>query len=517
MVREASTREPIVLARGVGKRFGGTVALDGVDLEVYPGEVHAVVGENGAGKSTLMKILGGAITEYTGDLFVQGRRVRFSGTRDAEHAGISIIYQELNLVEHLTAAANIFLGRELRRSFGLLDDRRMEEDAARVFAMLGADIDPRAEVAWLRVGDQQLVEIARALSLRAAVLIMDEPTSALSEAEVEKLFRVIRELKAKGVAVLYISHKMAEVFAIADRITVLRDGKHIRTVLRSETTPEEIVSLMVGRQIESLHFDEPRTRGKPLLQVEHFTVPVPRPNGRPWVNDVSFTLCQGEILGVAGLLGAGRTELLEGIFGAAPMAPVGEVRVDGRPVRILSPLDAMRHGIAFVAEDRKRQGLFSAMSVRENITIAALRQIARLGVVPTGQERRVAEQAANELSIKYAGLEAPITSLSGGNQQKCILARWLLTQPRVLLLDEPTRGIDVGAKAEIYLLMDRLVRQGLGIVMTSSELPELLSVCDRIMVLCEGEKTAEFRREEATEEKIMAAATNVHRADVARA
>ncbi len=505
---------PIVRARGIGKRFGGTVALDGVDLDVYPAEVHAVVGENGAGKSTLMKILGGAITDYTGQLYVNGEPVRFSGPRDAEHAGISIIYQELNLVEHLSAAANIFLGRELRRGWGLLDDRRMEQEAAQVFAQLGAEIDPSIEVSHLRVGDQQLVEIARALSLKTAVLIMDEPTSALSEAEVEKLFRVIRELKSKGVAILYISHKMAEVFAIADRITVLRDGHHIRTMRRAETTPEEVVSLMVGRQIASLHFDEPRSPGEPLLEVEHFTVPMPRANGRPWVNDVTFTLRRGEILGVAGLLGAGRTELLEGLFGATPVRPIGEVRLDGRVLEIRSPLDAMKEGIAFVAEDRKRQGLFPELSVGENITMAALRQLAQLGVVPAARERTTAEGVARELSIKYAGLDAPVTSLSGGNQQKCILARWLLTKPRVLLLDEPTRGIDVGAKAEIYVLMDQLARRGLGIIMTSSELPELLSVCDRILVLCEGEKTAEFSREEATEEKIMAAATNLLRQEV---
>ncbi len=501
--------EPILVARAITKRFGGTVALRGVTLEVYPGQVHAIVGENGAGKSTLMKILSGAITDYEGQIIIRGRPVRFSGTRDAEQHGISIIYQELNLVDDLSASANIFLGRELRKPFGLLDDAAMNHRTAQLFERLGAEIEPETAVRHLRVGDQQLVEIAKALNLDAAILIMDEPTSALSEAEVQKLFRVIRELKDHGVAVLYISHKMDEVFSIADRITVLRDGQLVRTVPRAETTPQQVVSWMVGRDIEAVSMVHRSGDGDVLLEVEELTLPVPRANGSPWVADVSFQLRRGEILGVAGLLGAGRTELLEAIFGATEVPPTGTIRLSGRPVQIRSVQDAIQLGIAFVSEDRKRYGLFPEMTVRENITLVALREVAAAGVVRRTAELALVERATDELNIKHAGPEAPITSLSGGNQQKCILARWLLTRPRLLLLDEPTRGIDVGAKAEIYVLMDRLAARGLGIVMTSSELPELLAVCDRILVLCEGRKTAEFTREEATEEKIMAAATNI--------
>jgi len=491
----------------VTKRFPGMTALANVSLDVAAGEVHAIVGENGAGKSTLMKILSGAITDYDGEIRLRGQPARFNGPRDAEHAGVSIMYQELSLVEELSAAANIFLGREMRTRFGLLHDRQMEAAAAGFFADLGTSIHPAARVGDLRIGDQQLVEIAKALSLNADILIMDEPTSALSEQEVRRLFDVIRRLKSRGVTILYISHKMDEVFTLADRITVLRDGRLVQTVRRDEAAPLQVINLMVGREIAALHFDEPRQPGDELLEVKGLTLASRDRAARLKLNHVSFNLRRGEILGVAGLLGAGRTELLESLFGAGQAAPSGTIVLSGRRVQFRRPSDAMAAGLAYVTEDRKRLGIFDQMTVATNVTITKLAKILAGPLLSRRKELAVVGDSSRELSIKSSGPDAAITSLSGGNQQKCILARWLLTQPKVLLLDEPTRGIDVGAKAELYVLMNRLCRSGLGIIMTSSELPELLTVCDRIMVLCEGRKTAEFSRAEATEEKIMHAAT----------
>jgi ABC-type sugar transport system ATPase subunit len=493
--------------RNITKQCPGVTALSGVSLEAGGGEVHAIVGENGAGKSTLMKILSGAITDYEGEILLRGQRVKFSGPRDAEQAGVSIMYQELNLVDGLSAAANIFLGREKRTRFGLLDDRAMERSAADYFTQLAAPLDPAARVGDLRVGDQQLVEIAKALSLNADILIMDEPTSALSEQEVRRLFEVVRTLKARGVTILYISHKMDEVFALADRITVLRDGRLVQSMARADAAPHQIVNLMVGREIAALHFDEPRQPTDELLRVERLTLAAADHRTRKKLDGISFSLRKGEIIGVAGLLGAGRTELLECLFGASSMTPSGNIQFCGRQVSFRKPSDAMAAGIALVTEDRKRLGLFDQMTVASNITITKLESLRTGPLLSRGKEQAVVTTTAKNLSIRTAGPNAPITSLSGGNQQKCIIGRWLLTNPKVLLLDEPTRGIDVGAKAELYVLMDRLCREGLGIIMTSSELPELLTVCDRIMVLCEGRLTAEFARGDATEEKIMHAAT----------
>jgi ABC-type sugar transport system ATPase subunit len=498
---------PRLSVRHITKRFPGVTALSDVSLDVAAGEVHAVVGENGAGKSTLMKTLSGAITDYDGQIVLRDQPVRFSGPREAEHAGISIMYQELNLVDGLSAAANIFLGREKRNRFGLLDDKGMEAEAAGYFAQLGTHIHPATRVGDLRVGDQQLVEIAKAFSLNADILIMDEPTSALSESEVRRLFEVIRTLKRHGATILYISHKMDEVFELADRITVLRDGRLVQTLGCRDAEPRQVVNMMVGREIASLHFDEPRRPGDEVLRVEGLTLAGRDGSGRLKLDGVSFALRRGEILGVAGLLGAGRTELLECLFGATPTAPGGSIWLEGRPVLFRSPRRAMAAGLALVTEDRKRLGLFDQMSVAANVTISKLGEILRAWLLSRRREVEVVGRCARELAIRTAGPDAAITSLSGGNQQKCILARWLLTRPKVMLLDEPTRGIDVGAKAELYVLMDRLCRQGLGIIMTSSELPELLTVCDRIMVLCEGRKTAEFGRAEASEEAIMHAAT----------
>jgi ribose transport system ATP-binding protein len=498
---------PLISIDGITKRFPGVTALDGVSIDIQAGELHAIVGENGAGKSTLMKIIAGVIGDFDGQLLVRQRPMRFTGTRDAEAAGVSIIHQELNLVEQLSVAANIFLGREKHGRFGLLDDRAMEREAAALLNELECQISPRQLVGSLRVGDQQLIEIAKALSLKSDILIMDEPTSALTEAEVARLDRVIARLRQRGVTILYISHKMDEVFRLADRITVLRDGKLVKTVNRSEIGPREVTHLMVGREIENTHVGVDRHPREPVLEVRKLSLPWPG-HARQWrLKDVDLTVHRGEIVGIAGLMGAGRTELLECLFGASSQPPQGEILLEGRPVRFDHPAEARAAGVALVTEDRKRLGLFAHMNVGENITLCTLREIAGRGIINRRRERQAATDTISQLAVKAPGPRSAITSLSGGNQQKCIIGRWLLTKPRVLLLDDPTRGVDVGAKAELYRLIDGLCLDGLGVIVTSSELPELLTLCDRILVLCEGRLTGEFDRAAATEQKIMEAAT----------
>jgi ABC-type sugar transport system ATPase subunit len=516
-------------------RFPGVVALRDVSLAVLPGELHAIVGENGAGKSTLMKCLAGILDDYEGHIALWGRQVRFRSVAAARQAGIGILHQELNLVDELSVAANIFLGREKPGRCGFLDNRGMERAAAGLLRPLECDIPPRQPAGRLRIGDQQLVEIAKALSLDARVLIMDEPTSALTEVEAARLFSIIRRLRAGdcpnfrghrgaalvgengtgyplgafdgaragGLSIFYISHKMDEVFRLADRITVLRDGRLVRTVARAETDPREITHLMVGRPIESAAPRYPRAVGDVLLEVRNLSLPWPG-HARPWrLRDISFTLHRGEILGLAGLMGAGRTELLECLFGASPQPPQGEILIAGRPAALQNPTRALRAGIALLTEDRKRLGIFPNLSVLRNITLCSLDRAARLGGISASRERTLARDAAGQLGVKAPDLAAPITSLSGGNQQKALIGRWLLANPKVLLLDDPTRGVDIGAKADLYAIMDRLCREGIGIIVTSGELIELLAVCDRILVLCEGRLTGELRRGEASEQRIM--------------
>ncbi|WP_010583229.1 ATP-binding cassette domain-containing protein [Schlesneria paludicola] len=516
----------------VTKRFHAVVALNEVSFEVRKGEFHALCGENGAGKSTLMKILSGVITEYDGTIELNGKPLIIRGTRDAEALGISIIHQELNLVGDLSVAANIYLGRELRTPLGLLDDRRMEQEAAKLFKQLDCPIDPRSPVRLLRIGDQQLVEIAKAISFESAnnevssgrqnstgesvagitpptsrILIMDEPTSALTESEVERLFRIIQRLRDQGVTIVYISHKMDEIFQHADRITILRDGQIVKTLDKSATTPREVTHLMVGREIGASEFGANRSIGDMVLRVEQLSLPW-RGHVRQWrLKEISLSVRRGEVLGIAGLMGAGRTELLECLFGASPEPPQGKIELDGKDVQFAHPSEALNAGIGLVTEDRKRYGIFTDMTVREHITLSSLTDVAQVGFVRAGAEKQAADESIGALRVKTAGREAAITSLSGGNQQKCIIARALRTQPKLLLLDDPTRGIDVGAKAEIYRLIDELCGQGLAIIFTSSELPELITVSDRILVLCEGRVTAEFRRGEFTEQKLMEAAT----------
>jgi len=500
-----SAAAPLLAFDRITQRFPGVVALDNVSFSVDAGELHAICGENGAGKSTLMKILSGVYTEPEGTLLVRGQPVRFRGTPDAERAGIAIIHQELNLVDELSIAANMFLGRE-RARWGFLDEQGMQNAARATLKELDCDLDPRTLVKTLRIGDQQLVEIAKALLLDAEVLIMDEPTSALTESEVARLYRVIAELRRRGKTILYISHKMEEVFALADRITVLRDGQQIRTLVRANTTPAEITSLMVGREVTP-RSNAGRTPGEVVLDVDRLSLPWPG-HARAWrLRNISFQLRAGEVVGLAGLMGAGRTELLECLFGANEHPWEGELRLSGKSVRFEHPSEAVAAGVALVTEDRKRLGLFSKLDVGENISLCHLTDL-RNGwrLIGWGRERSVARETVSRLGVKTAGVEAAITGLSGGNQQKCIIGRWLLTNPRVLLLDDPTRGVDVGAKAELYALIDDLCRQGLAVIVTSSELPELLTLSDRILVLREGELTAEFTREAASEHAILQAA-----------
>jgi ABC-type sugar transport system ATPase subunit len=408
------------------------------------------VGENGAGKSTLMKILSGVIPDYEGEILLREKAVQFASTRAAEEAGVSIIHQELNLVDELSAAANIFLGREKRKAGVLLDERAMEKAAGALLSELECKVSPREKAGRLRVGDQQLIEIAKALSLDSDILIMDEPTSALTEGEVERLNRVITRLRRRGVTILYISHKMDEIFRLADRITVLRDGRLVRTLPRKETNPREVTHLMVGREIEAVDFGKsPRESGEEVLRVESLFLPWPG-HARRWrLENISFSLRRGEILGIAGLMGAGRTELLECLFGAQSEQPQGRILLDGREVRFRHPAYAKAAGVALVTEDRKRLGLFQQMSVGHNITVCNLQEVARAGVLAPRRERKMARGSVEQLNVKAAGVDAPITSLSGGNQQKTLIGRWLLTEPKVLLLDDPTRGVDVGAKAEL--------------------------------------------------------------------
>jgi ribose transport system ATP-binding protein len=501
--------QPIVSIKNVGKQFAAIKALDEVSFDVRSGELVAICGENGAGKSTLMKILSGVYTEYDGSIEIDGQPVRFRSTKDAEEAGVSIIHQELNLVEQLSVAANIFLGRELTVGKFFRNDRLMREKANQLLRELECNVDAGELAGSLRVGDQQLVEIAKALSLQARILVMDEPTSALTESEVERLYRVIAKLRQRGTTILYISHKMDEVFHLSDRVVVLRDGQFIAQRDTSSLTPAAVTQLMVGRELESIDLGSKTNKGEKLLEVRSLTLPWPGHARGYRLKDIHFDLHAGEVLGIAGLMGAGRTELLECLFGANTIPASGEIYLQGRIISPRHPREAIDHGIALVTEDRKRLGIFTAMSVGQNITLCDLASMTNAGLLSVGKQRSAAVSMVDKLKIKSAGLSPSILSLSGGNQQKCIVGRWLLTRPRVLLLDDPTRGVDVGAKAELYRIIRQLCNEGLGVIVTSSELPELLTLSDRIMVLSEGRQAALFNRDEATQDRIIQAATGM--------
>jgi ribose transport system ATP-binding protein len=494
--------------RAVSKSFPGVRALHAVSFTVEHGEVHALVGENGAGKSTLMKILSGAYSDCQGDLMLDGQPLVLGGPRDAQLRGIATIYQELNLIPELTVAENIFLGREPRTATGLLDVARMDDEARGLLDRLNLAIPPNRPVKWLRVGEQQLVEVAKALSLDARLLILDEPTSALSQAEIERLFAVIAALKAHGVTMIYISHKFDEIFRIADRVTVLRDGELVGTLPIAEADQPTLIRMMVGRDLSDLFPKSAAPIGAEALRVENLHLAPEGERAGRSLHDISFQVQRGEIVGIAGLMGAGRTELLEAVYGVYPERRVrGTVAVDGQPRRIASPRDAIRAGLAFVTEDRKTQSLILISSVAHNLTLAALNRFLRLNILRRREEDVAVQDSIEKLRIKTPSAGVAVDKLSGGNQQKVALAKCLLTRPRVLLLDEPTRGIDIGAKVEIYGLISRLAQDGAAIVIASSELPELLAMCDRILVLCEGELSAELTRAEATQERIMEAAT----------
>jgi D-xylose transport system ATP-binding protein len=492
------------------KDFPGVRALNKVSLHANRGEILALVGENGAGKSTLMKVLSGvwSCDSYEGELYVKGQRRYFAGTRDAEEAGIAIIHQELNLVPDLTVAENVFLNRLPTGAFGLVDHRRLHAETEKLLLSLGMDTSPQQKVRELTVGRQQMVEIAKALSIQADILILDEPTSALSDREVAELFKILRELKARDVAMIYISHKMDELRQIADKVAVLRDGASIGAVEPiTALSDDDIISRMVGREIRDLYPARAVEKGPPVLAVEEMIVDHPLLIGERRVDRVSFELRRGEILGITGLMGSGRTELVEGIFGVFPRQTRGKVIIDGKEVAIRSPRNAIDAGIGLVTEDRKLLGLVLGMTVRENASLAVLDQLSKWSVVDRLEEKRRVEEIVQRLRVKTPSLETKVMTLSGGNQQKVVIAKWLLAKPKVLILDEPTRGVDVGAKAEIYHLMNELVRDGVAIIMISSELPEVLGMADRILVMREGEKAAELSRAEATEELIMSYAT----------
>jgi ribose transport system ATP-binding protein len=491
----------LIEAKDISKSFPGVRALAGAQFELMPGEVHALMGENGAGKSTLMKILAGIYAKDSGEIRYNTLVVHFAGPREAQRAGIGIIHQELQLMNHLTVAQNIFIGREPKRAFGLLlDDDRLNRDAADLLAHLNLNIDPRAVVGGLTVAKQQMVEIAKALSFNSRVLIMDEPTAALNNAEIAELFKIIRELKGRGVGIIYISHKMDELKQIADRVTVLRDGEYVGTVDAATTSMATIIGMMVGRAISDERLVGASRPGEIVLDVRHL-------NCGPLVRDVSFTVRRGEILGFAGLMGAGRTEVARAVFGAdRPQS--GEVFVHGRRRAIRTPEQAVAAGIGYLSEDRKRFGLALGMDVEANVVMSNLARYLSLHFFLKSQPMRAAtEKFIRLLNIRTPSAAQEVRLLSGGNQQKVVVAKWLDRDCDILFFDEPTRGIDVGAKSEIYKLLRTLADQGKAIVMISSELPEILRMSDRIVVMCEGRITGELTPEQATQERIMELAT----------
>ena len=504
--------ETTVLLRmeNVSKSFPGVQALDDVSLQVSTSEVLGLIGENGAGKSTLMKILSGVYTKDSGHIYLQGQSVDIHGPHHAQELGISIIYQEFNLMPNLSVMENIFIGREPGLFF--VNHRELQQRTRDLLGRLGVVLNPTSIVRDLSVAEQQMVEIAKALSLEVQVIIMDEPTSALSDAEVQNLFAVIQELKRTGIGVIFISHRLDEVKTICDRVTVLRDGRNVGELDAAEATQDKLIQLMVGRPLNQFfHLESHAQREKKLeetaddviLEVRGLTRTGTKLDPNATVLDnISFKLCRGEVLGLAGLVGAGRTEVVRAIFGA-DQRDAGEIYVEGKQVDIRSPLDAIRFGIGFVPEDRKEQGLILTMAVRDNVALTNLDQLSRFGFVMAGEERQQVEEYVNRLQIRTPSLDQRVVYLSGGNQQKVVISKWLMLQPKILIMDEPTRGIDVGAKAEIYGLVNQLAQNGVGILMISSELPELLAMSDRVVCMSAGRVTGVLIRSEATPEKVM--------------
>ncbi len=492
--------EVILTMKDIDKSFPGVHALDHVNFEVKRGEVHALMGENGAGKSTLMKVLTGIYTKDSGSITFEGKEVEFHNTREAQAAGVVIVHQELNMLGHLTVAQNIFIGREFKKGIKI-DDRKMNEEAKKLFDRLHIDIDPTETMANLTVGKQQMCEIAKAISHEAKLIIFDEPSAALTEAEIEELFKIIRDLREQNLAIVYISHRMDEIKVITDRVTVMRDGGYVGTLITKDCTKDDIINMMVGRVI----YEDPKTQSAVpadapvVLKVEHL-------NAGRMVQDVSFELHKGEILGFSGLMGAGRTETARAIFGADPKES-GDIYVNGEKVTINSPQDAVAAGIGYLSEDRKRYGIVVQKTVAENSTMACLQNYMSGLFINKRAEKKVAQEYVDSLATKTPSVDQLVVNLSGGNQQKVVIAKWLINDCDILIFDEPTRGIDVGAKNEIYKLMNRLASEGKSIIMISSEMTEILRMSDRIVIMCEGRKTGEVRIEEASQEVIMNMAT----------
>jgi galactofuranose transport system ATP-binding protein len=496
-----SASEPLLRMESITKSFAGVPALSGVDLTLERGEVHALVGENGAGKSTLIKIMTGAYTRDGGTMFLEGAPVAFRSPEEAQAAGVVAVYQEVNLLAFRTVAENIYLGREPRR-FGLIDWRRMYADAATLLKRLGLEIDPRATLGSLNIALRQMIAIARGVSFGAKVVVLDEPTSSLTEREVSILYGVIRRLKAEGTAVVYISHRFDELYAVCDRVTVLRDGKFVATRPLAGLEKIDLVCLMLGKRREELRQGttafEPHDSAReavPLLRAENLM------RGRR-LNRVTIDAARGEIVGVAGLLGSGRTETARAIFGADTIE-AGEIYLEGKKLNLRTPRDAIKAGLAFLSEDRKAEGIIPELSVRENLTLAALPTLTKLGVVSREKQKEIVERFMKRLGIKAASADQKIRELSGGNQQKVLLARWLCKNPKLLILDEPTRGIDIGAKGEIQELINELAKSGLGVLMISSELEELVEGSSRVIVMRDGQRVGELRGKEISQDAII--------------
>ena len=487
--------EYILQAKDVVKTFHGTKALSGVRLEVRPGEIHALVGENGAGKSTLMNIIDGVFPADSGEILWQGERVRFRDPQEAMEHGIGFVHQELAMCQQLTVAENIFIGRLPKKELGLVDAKKLRHDAKECLSRFKVVIDPDELVSGLTTAEQQVVEIARAISANCKLIIFDEPTSSLTDRESETLFEIIRDLKASGVSVLYISHRMSEIFSLCDRITVFRDGCYVDTKKTSETNVQQIVSSMVGREIQKFYPPKSAHVGEVILEVKGYS----RAGA---FDDISFTVRKGEILGMSGLIGAGRTEVVRAVCAIDP-CDAGELVYEGKALHLTNYYTAIRSGIGYLSEDRKRDGLFVNLSVLQNISAAKLENVSNGALVSGAKEQTLAERYIRQLNIKVSDVQQSISSLSGGNQQKVMLAKWLGTEPAVLFLDEPTRGIDVGAKVEIYNQLRALSDAGVGIVVISSDLPEIIGLCDRAVVMSEGKKTGEVVGEQINEKKIM--------------
>lgn len=499
--------KPLLRMANISKQFPGVRALDNVDFEVYPGEILGLVGENGAGKSTLIKILSGVYSRDAGTIWLDDTPIEPRSPQHTQQLGISTIYQELALIPHLSVGENIFLNREplLLPAMGVVDFRKMHREAERILRSLGTEVTGHTPVKNLTVAAQQMVEIAKAVSQKARIILMDEPTSALSSREVDALFGMMRQLKEQGIPVVFISHRLEEILEVVDRIIVMRDGHRVGTLSRDEATEEKIIRLMVGRKV-GLFPKQDAEITEPVLEVRNLS----SNNG---VRGVSFTLHKGEIVGLAGLVGAGRTEVARAICGIDRVTN-GEIRIDGKRVHIHSPADAVRHGIGWIPEDRKQHGLLLRMTVAQNTTMAILRRISNaLAFMNTKEEKAVTTHYVNTLSIATPSVNQIVNNLSGGNQQKVVLAKWLSSNPKILIMDEPTRGIDVGAKAEFHALMSHLARQGLAILMISSEMPEIIGMSDRVIVLCQGRVTGEFKRDSMTQEAIMTSATQFVKLD----